>query len=165
MSDHDARIGENVRRLREAKGLSQAALAERMREAGWKWSQPTVAAIEKGDRSLKFAEAVHLCSMPIFDVTDASELLRVPHIDLWWAAAGGMERSAVELSRAAHGYAQAQHRLRQITADLETAGLEVPEPEDSSMLLLDVSASDYVAERLAKTDYAYWPIDYTDADG
>lgn len=54
--DHD--IGRNVARLRA--GLSQQSLADKMRERGWKWSQATVWAVEKGDRPLRFAEAVDL---------------------------------------------------------------------------------------------------------
>jgi len=159
----DARIGENVRRLREAQGFSQAHMAEQMREGGWKWSQPTVAAIEKGERSLKFAEAMRL--FVLLGVDNASELFRVPHIDLWWGASGGMSRSAEDLSRAAHRYMYAQHRLARITADLVEAGLEVPEPDEAEMQLLKISASEFVAEQVADVDYSTAPIDWTDADG
>lgn len=55
MSEADKRIGQNVAHFRGA--MSQAALATEMKARGWKWSQPTVAAIEKGERSLKLAEA------------------------------------------------------------------------------------------------------------
>jgi hypothetical protein len=43
--------------------MSQAALASRVTEMGVKWSQPTVAAIEKGERSLKWSEGVLLAGL------------------------------------------------------------------------------------------------------
>lgn len=44
--------------------MSQVALAQSMKDDyGWRWSQPTVAAIESGERSLKLAEAVDLVSV------------------------------------------------------------------------------------------------------
>lgn len=132
----DVRIGKNVRLLREARGLSQAALAERMRNAGWKWSQPTVAAIEKGERSLKFAEAINLFSMPVLDVDDLTKLLDVPHIDMWWAATGNVVHRAEELRQAATVYRLSQDQLSEITQRLVDAGLTVPEPDDEGMQLL-----------------------------
>lgn len=61
----DKELGENVRRFRG--DMSQKALAERMTEMSVRWSQPTVAAIERGERSLKLTEAVAL-----------AEVLRMP---------------------------------------------------------------------------------------
>lgn len=61
MTDSDARIGANLQSLRG--GTSQASIASSMKELGWKWTQPTVAAVEKGERSLKLAEAVDLCAI------------------------------------------------------------------------------------------------------
>lgn len=146
----DVRIGKNVRRLREARGLSQAALAERMRQAGWKWSQPTVAAIEKGERSLKFAEAMNLFSLPVLDVDDVTQLLTVPHVDMWWAATGNVVRRAEQLRDAATIYRLAQDQLAQITAGLTEAGFDVPEPEDEGMQLLRESGTEVVRAHLAR---------------
>lgn len=58
MEELDARIGQNVQQLRG--DLSQTKLAERMREYGHKWTQPTVVAVEKGERPLRLAEAAAL---------------------------------------------------------------------------------------------------------
>lgn len=54
----DRRIGERVARARADKGLTQAAVADAMRDANdeHRWSQTTVWSIERGDRSLKANE-------------------------------------------------------------------------------------------------------------
>ncbi|WP_433721096.1 helix-turn-helix domain-containing protein [Microbacterium laevaniformans] len=69
MSSHDELIGTNLARLRQ--GMSQTELAKHMRERGHKWTQPTVVAIEKGERPLRMSEAV-----------DASEALGADLYDL-----------------------------------------------------------------------------------
>lgn len=54
----DETIGKNVLR---ARGMTtQTDVAERMRKLGYKWSQSTVWAVEKGERALKLAEAQDL---------------------------------------------------------------------------------------------------------
>ncbi|MCH8611786.1 helix-turn-helix transcriptional regulator [Arsenicicoccus dermatophilus] len=57
----DQRIGANVQRLRE--GMTQAALADSMRERGHKWSQATVWSVEKGDRPVRLTEAQDLAAI------------------------------------------------------------------------------------------------------
>jgi transcriptional regulator with XRE-family HTH domain len=52
----DQRIGESIARLRANRRMSQADLADRMRDHGFKWSQATVWSIEKGDRPLRLTE-------------------------------------------------------------------------------------------------------------
>lgn len=54
-TDKDKQIGENVAAFRD--DMSQKALADAMRDAGYKWSQSTVWAVEQGTRPLKLAEA------------------------------------------------------------------------------------------------------------
>lgn len=55
MTDRDRQIGQNLQQLRG--DMSQAALAEKMREYGFKWTQATVWSIEKGERPLRLTEA------------------------------------------------------------------------------------------------------------
>lgn len=55
MSITDEQIGKNLSRLRGE--MSQADLADKMRERGYKWSQATVWAVEKGERPLRLTEA------------------------------------------------------------------------------------------------------------
>lgn len=59
----DRAVGRAVQRLRTQAGLSQAEMAERMRERGWKWLQPTSWSVEQGKRPLRFAEAVDLAPL------------------------------------------------------------------------------------------------------
>jgi len=97
----DSRLGTNVRRLREKKGITQAALAEAMTARGWQWHQSTVARVESGQQSVRFAEAEALVG--IFRVTLDS---------LTWHTAEGAE---IALAAAAHG------RLREGWSDARGA--------------------------------------------
>lgn len=56
--ERDIQIGRNLTGRRGVR--SQQALARAMRNRGWKWSQATASAIEKGERPLKLAEAIDL---------------------------------------------------------------------------------------------------------
>src|SRR4051812_21058121 len=56
----DARLAENVRKLREKAGMSQTALAEQMRERGHNWHQQTVGRVESGTQPVRYSEAVAL---------------------------------------------------------------------------------------------------------
>jgi transcriptional regulator with XRE-family HTH domain len=93
-------LPENLRALRERKGMSQAALAKAMRERDWPWHQTTVHRVESGAQSLSIGEIV-----------DAAYVLGVTTDRLTWA---GPEASESALVAAAHG------RLRE--AWQETAG-------------------------------------------
>jgi transcriptional regulator with XRE-family HTH domain len=53
---NDEKVGGNLSRLRG--DMSQKDFASRMRERGWKWSQATVWSVEKGERPLRFTEAL-----------------------------------------------------------------------------------------------------------
>jgi transcriptional regulator with XRE-family HTH domain len=56
------RFGENVRVLREARGLSQDDLAREMTERGWQYYQSTVYKIEHGGK-VSFSESVDLAAI------------------------------------------------------------------------------------------------------
>ena len=61
MTLNDIEIGSLVKAARGE--MSQANLARAMHGAGFKWSQPTTVAIEKGERPLKLSEVVVLCEI------------------------------------------------------------------------------------------------------
>lgn len=57
------RVGANVKWLRKKVGLSQEALAVRMRSDGFRWTQTTTYNVESGRRPLQFDEAVSLADI------------------------------------------------------------------------------------------------------
>lgn len=57
------RFSENLRRLREARGLSQSDLAREMTARGWRYYQSTVYKIEHGERKVDFFEAGDLAAI------------------------------------------------------------------------------------------------------
>lgn len=127
VSEHDARIGANLAQLRG--GTSQTALAAAMKARGWKWTQPTVAAVEKGERALKLAEAEDLVA--ILNLTDLEELTTRPLEAIWWArlnaldvATGGLELAATEFLQARWNLAVAADRVEEsgIDVDAEEGG-------------------------------------------
>jgi transcriptional regulator with XRE-family HTH domain len=54
-------VGPNVRRLRNAKGLSQAKLAEKCQLIGWDITREGIAKIEGRTRHVDDFELVYLC--------------------------------------------------------------------------------------------------------
>lgn len=64
MGTGDKQVGANVKRIREALGLSQAEVAARMTEDGLPgWYPQTCLKVEKGTRSLRFIEAGSLAAV------------------------------------------------------------------------------------------------------
>lgn len=121
MGNADLRIGANVNMLRG--DMSQAALASAMREMGWKWTQPTVAAIEKGERPLKLAEAVQLSQILGADLQQF----------IWSDEAIEDERRAIAIQRNADRLAEALGTAlsRQLEAcvSADQRGLTLPKTE------------------------------------
>ena len=75
----------NLRRVREAKGLSQVKFAEEMSARGWPWRQQTVTRVETGRRTIRFGEA-----------KAAAEILRTSLDRLSWSSAEATETAFVE---------------------------------------------------------------------
>lgn len=64
---NDAEIGPAIRDLRDEHRLSQAELAEVMLRQGFRWHQTTVVRLERGTRTLTYAEGTTLRSLYGFD--------------------------------------------------------------------------------------------------
>jgi len=110
--------------------MSQAALAAAMRAYGWKWSQPTVAAIEKGDRGLKLAEAEALVA--ILRLENVEELLDRPIDTLIMNARERLDSERHAIQDAARRFYDAQLSLARVL-DEATARHNMPfEPDDGS---------------------------------
>lgn len=108
----DKELGENLRRLRG--DISQKALAERMSELGARWSQPTVASIERGERALKFTE-----------VTLLAEILRIPVSHF---VSPGI---TAEVTQRAHAARMAYDQLRAAISAYEETRLQLAATLDS----------------------------------
>lgn len=116
--------------------MSQADVARAMKERGFKWSQATVWAVEKGDRPLRLSEAQHL-----------AEILNLRRIDgaavFLQSEATGHLREAIDPVIKAHAamedaiksYLEAQDQLA-ITAD--TLSEELPGEDGESYLWMAV---------------------------
>ncbi len=61
MSDRERAIGATISLLRDA--MPQQAVADAMRDKGYKWTQSTVWAVEKGERRLLLSEAADLAAV------------------------------------------------------------------------------------------------------
>lgn len=82
MTQLDRWIGSNVERLRKRRELNQVDVAERMSDDGFKWSQRTVWAVEKGERPLRLAEAQVLArgfKVGLDELVGAPEAMAVAH--------------------------------------------------------------------------------------
>jgi hypothetical protein len=60
-TEQDRQIGRTMAILRGDK--TQQAVADEMRQRGWRWSQATVWSVEKGERPLRLAEAEDLATV------------------------------------------------------------------------------------------------------
>jgi len=106
-------FGENVRKNRERKKMSQGDVAREMTARGWPWHQSTVYKIEHGTRRTE-----------AFEVFDLAEILGVPVAHLFWPPAEVNEAAMVDrsigmLRRAWHETAEAAHRLAAARASAE----------------------------------------------
>lgn len=101
-------LPENVRRLREHKGLPQSALAKAMSDRGWSWHQQTVYRVENGKQGVSLGEA-----------TDLAEILGVPPGRLTWAGPEASEAALVD--RAAAILHQSWNELADSAARLHAA--------------------------------------------
>lgn len=80
VTERDRQLGQALADFRG--DMSQQQLADRMRQYGWKWSQATVWAVEKGDRPLRLFEAKDVAAIlgvqlgDLMDSGDAADRLR-----------------------------------------------------------------------------------------
>lgn len=98
-------LPENLRRLCESKGISQAALAKAMAARGWPWHQQTAYKAINGKRGIGTGELI-----------DLAHILGVSTGQLTWSGpeaneAGMVNRAIVILRREWEEAAQAVHRL------------------------------------------------------
>ena len=106
-------FGENVRKNRERKEMTQGDMAREMTARGWAWHQSTVYKVEHGTRRTE-----------AFEVVDLAKILDVPMDHLFWPPAevnesAMVDRSIAILRRAWRETAEATHRLLAARASAE----------------------------------------------
>lgn len=107
-------VGANVLALRDLAGVSQQALAQRMRDMGHKWSQATVWAVEKGERALRFSEAqdlVRALDEPLWKLELPTRALQAA------SQAGRVQARAAAVVRAVFDFIDEQEGLRALVGD------------------------------------------------
>jgi len=106
MEDTEATLGQNIRRIREAAGLSQAQVADAMVEAGVEGFYPqTVLKVEKGTRALKFVEGLELAA--VLGVEPRDLYKTTP----WAAALAELQAGLKLIERRRNRYFQAMYDL------------------------------------------------------
>lgn len=129
--DADAQIGAYIAELRTGARMTQAELATKMRAHGWKWSQQSCWAIEKGRQTLRLQEAL--------------DLAHILGVEVWWLLKYA-EREELEGSREylrqmyeAHGdiveaVARYENLRRQLALELDRPHRPLPEPWRSDIV-------------------------------
>lgn len=138
----EAAFAANLRVARDAKGVTQAALAEAMNQHGFKWYGPTVYKIETGERQVLLGEALALSRILDIGVGE----LATPESD------GLKQRIAVEdtyrrLAAVAHKVAVENLTYTMLAAQLRDALQNITNaegifPADALAHLRGVSAED-----------------------
>jgi transcriptional regulator with XRE-family HTH domain len=108
--DYEVQVGQNLRKMREARGMTQAELAGAVAERGLPFRQQTIVKIEKGHRPLRLREA--------HEIAAALEL----RIDDLVAEQVVFDDSALLITHTA-GLANRWEALRRAVLDLEEAKL------------------------------------------
>lgn len=138
----DETIGENLQNLRGA--MSQAALAAAMKARGWKWSQPTVAAIEKGERSLKLAEATDL--LEVLGLESLEDLILRPLHEVGSALLTRFVKARSDLATAVGEFWDAQFGLVGIADAIHTQDEELPGGSEFWTIALTLDPADVIRE-------------------
>ncbi|MGZ0710550.1 helix-turn-helix transcriptional regulator (plasmid) [Coraliomargarita sp. W4R53] len=106
--NEDQRFPANMKRLREAKEMSQTELARQMKDAGFPYHQQTVQRVESGERPVRLAEAFAIARCLGARV---EHMTQGEGADQALDAAREVERTAEALKRAASDYYGAKFML------------------------------------------------------
>ncbi|WP_125778115.1 helix-turn-helix domain-containing protein [Antribacter gilvus] len=109
--ERDTYVGKNIARFRGAE--SQQTIADRMRRRGWRWSQATMWAVERGDRPVRLVEAVDLAEIlrvSLHDLLSRPSMAHASHDAL--SAAGKVRKAHHDAVTAIHHLEMARDELR-----------------------------------------------------
>lgn len=130
-----AQIGDNIRRQRERRGMSQEELARQMREAaGYGWHQQTVARSETGARRVSGDELLALADLMDISVV---ELMRSPGAGQRFQLGRAIQLvndATAQIGDGEQNLAAALERLREAIANAESAGMTEDAAEARSLL-------------------------------
>src|ERR1700750_1558768 len=112
-TDIDQNIAANLRTCREAGGISQEELAQRMADCGFGFSQATIWKIERGQRPVRASKLVALAdSLGVMSATRLTDKLDAARHQVQLDQANRKAHDAYEaLKEAAAGYLDAQVEL------------------------------------------------------
>lgn len=127
--DIDANIAANVRAYREAAGISQEELAQRIADRGFPFTQATVWKVESGQRPLKASELIALAD--VFGRILVTDLTKPPDATRYTIQLERTSRDAAAayraLKAAAAEYMEAQVQLVFAARQAHDAGFRVTE--------------------------------------
>lgn len=122
-TDQEVWFGENLRRLREEREISQSGLAREMAEKGFAFHQTTISRIEAGERPVRLAEAIALASIV---GTDIGSLTLPPSVA---TSAMSLREQRERVSEALTGAAYSLIDLWKERIELERSLDQVDRPE------------------------------------
>lgn len=126
MESTDERVGEQIRRLREAAGMTKTQLATQLSDAGLGQIHPTtVSRIESGERAIRLSEAVTIASVlgtsveALIDFRGVETLLKQVGLEHSLTA-----KSFASLRDAAYEVLERQASLAYVLERLQSVGLQ-----------------------------------------
>src|SRR3954451_2326145 len=128
-TDIDQNIAANLRAYREARGISQEELAQRMADRGFGFGQATVWKIESGQRPVRASELIALTdSLEVFPPPDLTREPDATRYTIQLKAASTKAYDAYRaLKEAAAAYLEAQIEVAFAAREAYDAGLTVTE--------------------------------------
>ena len=138
---------------REAHGMSQKDLVKVLQERGWtSVYQNTIHRIEKGDRPVRFGEAMAIAQV----FGESVEKFSLAPTEARTAISLSMARqrhaqAAVAMATQREEMNAADHELRRLVLETKAAGIEPTElPDDDDMLLVPITVEDELALAIAE---------------
>ena len=125
-----------------------------MKARGWKWSQPTVVAIEKGERPLKVSELRQLAE--ILKLDSIADLIAESPADRGLMALSALEAADKNLRTAATDWWKAQDRFRRVLHRLARDGDPLPGSEAERTAWLARTPAQTVDRQVELSDLPRW---------
>lgn len=145
----DELVGANIRRYRDALGLSQTDLSERLTRPGEPFHQQTVQKIEKGTRPLRLSEAARIAEVLGVSIADFAAVRPTPES----VASVAMHRRTIEVVNASGAV---DSHLEKLASEL--LRLARVYAKSAAVQGLDASVGDFARSLLA-LDWSKWVVE------